>query len=39
MLALLDSATLGLDAEFHPDDYDLGINDGKDRDSHDIGES
>ncbi len=28
MLALLDSAKLGLDAEFHPDAYNVGINDG-----------
>ncbi|HUX25904.1 MAG TPA: type II toxin-antitoxin system HicB family antitoxin [Burkholderiales bacterium] len=39
MLAVLDRATLDLDAEFHPDDCDLGINDGKVRDRHDIGES
>ncbi len=28
MLPLLDSAKLGLDAAFHPDGYNLGINDG-----------
>ena len=28
MLALLDSAKLGLDATFHPDGYNIGINDG-----------
>ena len=28
MLALLDSAKLGLDAAFHPDGYNVGINDG-----------
>jgi len=28
MLALLDSAKLGLDAELHPDGYNIGINDG-----------
>ena len=28
MLALLDSAKLGLDAAFHPDGYNIGINDG-----------
>jgi len=28
MLALLDSAKLGLDAEFRPDGYNVGINDG-----------
>ena len=27
MLALLDSAKLGLDAAFHPDGYNVGIND------------
>jgi diadenosine tetraphosphate (Ap4A) HIT family hydrolase len=29
MLALLDSAKLGLDAAFHPDGYNVGINDGE----------
>ena len=29
MLALLDSAKLGLDAAFHPDGYNIGINDGE----------
>ncbi len=29
MLALLDGAKLGLDEEFHPDGYNLGINDGE----------
>ena len=29
MLALLDSAKRGLDEEFHPDGYNLGVNDGK----------
>ena len=29
MLALLDSAKLGLDAAFHPDAYNVGINDGE----------
>src|SRR3990172_9053617 len=29
MLALLDSAKRGLDAAFHPDDYNIGINDGE----------
>jgi diadenosine tetraphosphate (Ap4A) HIT family hydrolase len=29
MLTLLDSAKLGLDAAFHPDGYNIGINDGK----------
>ena len=29
MLALLDSAKLGLDAAFHPDGYNAGINDGE----------
>ena len=28
MLALLDSAKLGLDASFHPGGYNVGINDG-----------
>jgi diadenosine tetraphosphate (Ap4A) HIT family hydrolase len=28
MLALLDSAKLGLDKAFHPDGYNVGINDG-----------
>ena len=28
MLALLDSAKLGLDEAFHPDGYNVGINDG-----------
>jgi len=28
MLALLDRAKLGLDDEFHPDGYNVGINDG-----------
>jgi len=28
MLALLDSAKLGLDAAFHPNGYNIGINDG-----------
>ena len=28
MLALLDSAKLDLDEEFHPDGYNVGINDG-----------
>ena len=29
MLALLDSAKLALDAAFHPDGYNIGINDGE----------
>ena len=29
MLALLDSAKLGLDAAFHPGGYNVGINDGE----------
>jgi diadenosine tetraphosphate (Ap4A) HIT family hydrolase len=29
MLALLDSAKLGLDAAFHPDGYNVGIDDGE----------
>ena len=29
MLALPDSAKLGLDAAFHPDGYNIGINDGE----------
>jgi diadenosine tetraphosphate (Ap4A) HIT family hydrolase len=29
MLALLDSAKLDLDAAFHPDGYNVGINDGE----------
>lgn len=29
MLALLDSAKLGLDVAFHPDGYNVGINDGE----------
>jgi diadenosine tetraphosphate (Ap4A) HIT family hydrolase len=29
MLALLDGAKRGLEEEFHPDGYNLGINDGK----------
>ena len=29
MLALLDSAKLGPDAAFHPDGYNVGINDGE----------
>jgi diadenosine tetraphosphate (Ap4A) HIT family hydrolase len=29
MLELLDSAKLGLDAAFHPDGYNVGINDGE----------
>jgi diadenosine tetraphosphate (Ap4A) HIT family hydrolase len=29
MLALRDSAKLGLDAAFHPDGYNVGINDGE----------
>ncbi len=29
MLALLDSAKPGLDAAFHPDGYNVGINDGE----------
>ena len=29
MLAMLDSAKLGLDAAFHPDGYNIGINEGK----------
>jgi diadenosine tetraphosphate (Ap4A) HIT family hydrolase len=29
MLALLDAAKLGLDAAFHPDGYNVGINDGE----------
>jgi diadenosine tetraphosphate (Ap4A) HIT family hydrolase len=29
ILALLDSAKLGLDAAFHPDGYNIGINDGE----------
>lgn len=28
MLALLDAAKAGLDAEYHPDGYNVGINDG-----------
>jgi diadenosine tetraphosphate (Ap4A) HIT family hydrolase len=28
MLALLDSAKAGVEAEFHPDGYNIGINDG-----------
>jgi len=28
MLALLDGAKFGLDAAFHPDGYNVGINDG-----------
>jgi diadenosine tetraphosphate (Ap4A) HIT family hydrolase len=28
MLTLLDSAKLGLDSAFHPDGYNIGINDG-----------
>ena len=28
LLALLDSATLGIDSEFGPDSYTIGINDG-----------
>ncbi len=28
MLALLDSARTGVEAEFHPDGYNIGINDG-----------
>jgi len=29
MLALLNSAKLGLDEKFHPDGYNIGINDGE----------
>ena len=29
MLAMLDSAKLGLDAASHPDGYNVGINDGE----------